>query len=101
MVKNVLSAAPFRRPRQSRLFHPVERPSVAFLALVNDDDVGLFVTTGGFTKDAEELARAQERRKITLINRRRLVDFWIEYNDRIDRDKRRLLPLKPIYFIGD
>ena len=73
----------------------------SFLALVNDDDVGLFVTTGGFTKDAEELARAQERRKITLINRRRLVDLWIEYNDRIDRDKRRLLPLKPIYFIGD
>ncbi len=73
----------------------------SFLALVNDDDVGLFVTTGGFTKDAEELARAQERRKITLINRRRLVDLWIEYNDRIDRDKRRLLPLKPIYFLSD
>src|SRR5262249_39239474 len=40
----------------------------SFLSLLGDDDVGLFVTTAGFTKDAEDLARAQERRKITLID---------------------------------
>ena len=72
----------------------------AFLALVNDDDVGIFVTTGGFTKDSEILARTQERRKVTLIDRQKLVDLWIEYNDRLDKDKRNLLPLKPIYFIA-
>lgn len=72
----------------------------SFLALVNEDDVGLFVTTGGFTKDADELARTQERRKITLVDSERLVNLWIEYNDRIDKDKRSLLPLRPIYFLA-
>lgn len=72
----------------------------AFLALINNDDVGIFVTTGGFTKDTEVLIRSQETRKVTLIDRQRLVDLWIEYNDRLEKDKRSLLPLKPIYFVA-
>jgi len=72
----------------------------SFLALINNDDVGIFVTTGGFTKDAEFLVRSQETRKVTLIDRQRLVDLWIEYNDKLEKDKRTLLPLKPIYFIA-
>ena len=72
----------------------------SFLALVNEDDVGLFVTTGGFTKDAHVLARTQERRKITLIDSQKLVDLWIEYNDRLEKDKRNLMPLRPVYFIA-
>lgn len=32
--------------------------------------------------------------------RQRLVDLWIEYNDKLEKDKRVLLPLKPIYFIA-
>lgn len=72
----------------------------SFLALVNEDDVGIFVTTGEFTKDAGDLARTQERRKITLVDSERLVALWIEYNDKIDKDKRMLLPLRPIYFIA-
>lgn len=72
----------------------------SFLALINEDDVGIFVTTGGFTKDASELARHQERRRITLIDRVRLVDLWIEYQDKVALDKRDALPLKPIYFLA-
>lgn len=72
----------------------------SFLALINEDDVGIFVTTGGFTKDAEELSRSQERRKITLLDSQKLVDLWIEYNDNLQKDKRNLLPLKPIYFLA-
>lgn len=47
----------------------------AFLALINEDDVGIFVTNGGFTRDATALAPQQERRKITLIDQQRLVDL--------------------------
>jgi len=72
----------------------------SFLAMINQDDVGIFVTTGGFTKDAEELARSQESRKITLLDSQKLVELWIEYNEKIDKDKRMLLPLKPIYFLA-
>lgn len=72
----------------------------SFLALVNEDDVGIFVTTGGFTKDAQELARNQERRKITLLDRQDLVGLWIDYSDELEKDDWHLLPLKPIYFLA-
>ena len=72
----------------------------SFLALINEDDVGIFVTTGGFSKDATDLARHQERRRITLIDQQRLVDLWIEYQDKVALDKRDALPLKPIYFLA-
>jgi restriction system protein len=49
----------------------------SFLALVNEDDAGLFVSIGGFTRSAQEAARKQERRKITLIDLNRLVELWI------------------------
>lgn len=72
----------------------------SFIAVVSEDEVGIFVTTGGFTKEAEELARSQERRKITLVDNQKLVELWIEYNDKLEKDKRGLLPLKPIYFLA-
>jgi restriction system protein len=72
----------------------------SFLAMLSGDDVGLYVTTSGFTRDAEAEARTQHTRKITLIDRERLVELWIEYMDRIDEDARRLLPLRPIYFLA-
>ncbi len=71
----------------------------AFCALINDDDVGLFVTTGGFTRDAQEFARNQERRKVTLIDLERLLDLWTTYYQKLDDRARRRLPLTPIYFL--
>ena len=72
----------------------------SFMAVLSDNDVGLFVTTGRFTRDAHDEARLQERRKITLIDRERLVELWIQYMDRLSEDARQLLPLKPIYFLA-
>jgi restriction system protein len=72
----------------------------SFMALLADDDVGLFVCTGGFTKDAAETARTQERRKITLIDLERLFDLWVEHYTRLTDDARRRLPLRPIHFLA-
>jgi restriction system protein len=72
----------------------------SFLANLGDHDVGLYVSTGGFTKDAEEFARGQERRQITLIDLDRLVELWIEHLDKLDELARRRLPLTPIYFLA-
>jgi restriction system protein len=71
----------------------------SFLALIERDDVGLYVSIGGFTKDAEETARKQPTRKITLINVERLVGLWIEAYNKLDQNSRRRLPLSPIYFL--
>lgn len=71
----------------------------SFLAMIDSDDVGLFVSTGGFTKDAEDEARKQTTRKITLIDIERLVDLWIEKYEKLDEKAKRRLPLTPIYFL--
>lgn len=72
----------------------------SFMAVLGDDDVGLFVTTSGFTKDAEEEARTQEKRKVTLVDLERLFDLWIEYYAKLDETARRRLPLQPIWFLA-
>jgi restriction system protein len=78
----------------------VDRDGVsAFLAHVNEDDAGLFVSLGGFTRDAEDFARMQERRKITLIDLDRLVELWVEFYPKLDDLARDRLRLTPIYFL--
>lgn len=72
----------------------------SFMALLSDDDVGLFVTTSSFTRDAKDEARKQEKRKITLIDLERLFDLWIEYYSKLDDAARRRFPLRPIYFLA-
>jgi restriction system protein len=72
----------------------------SFLAVLGEDDVGISVTTGGFTKDAEEEARTQERRKVTLIDLERLFDLWVEYYPKLDEPARRRFPIQPIYFLA-
>ncbi len=72
----------------------------SFMALLGDDEVGIFVTTGGFTKDAQDEARTQQRRKVTLVDLERFFDLWVEYRDRLEDSARRRFPLEPIYFLA-
>jgi restriction system protein len=71
----------------------------SFIANLGDDDVGIYVTLMGFTKDAEDFARSQERRKITLVDRDKLVDLWIQFGTKLDERARQRFPLSPIYFL--
>lgn len=72
----------------------------SFMALLGDNDVGIFVSTGGFTRDAEEEARTQQSRQVTLINLERLFELWVEHIAKLDEEARDLFPLKPIYFLA-
>lgn len=72
----------------------------SFMALLGEEDVGLFVTTAGFTKDAQDEARTQEKRKVTLVDLERLFDLWVEHYDKLDEVARRRLPLQPIHFLA-
>jgi restriction system protein len=71
-----------------------------FMALLGDSDVGLFVCTGGFTKEAEYEARRQEKRRIMLVDLKRLFDLWTDHYDRVPETQRRLLPLRPVYYLA-
>lgn len=72
----------------------------SFLSVLGNDDVGLFVCTGGFTRDAEQAARTQETRKVTLIDLERLFDLWVEHYGKLSDAARQRLPLQPIYFFA-
>jgi restriction system protein len=71
----------------------------AFMSILGTDDVGIFVSSGGFTSDAKEEARTQERRKITLLDLEQFYDLWIQYYDKLTQDARQRLPLKPVYYL--
>jgi restriction system protein len=70
------------------------------MAILGDDDVGIFFSTSGFTGDADEEARKQQTRQVTCVNLQRLYDLWIEHLNKLDSDARDLLPLKAIYFLA-
>ena len=72
----------------------------AFMAVLGEQDVGIFVSAGGFTSDAEREARSQEKRLLTLIDLDRLIELWIEHFAALADSDRRLLPLRPIHFLA-
>lgn len=72
----------------------------AFMAVLGNEDVGLFIATGGFTKDAEQEARSQPTRRITLLDLEKLFDLWVQYYKDIPEEGRRILPLKPVYYLA-
>ncbi len=72
----------------------------AFMALLGEQDVGIFVSTGGFTPDAQMEARTKETRKLTLVNLEQLVDLWIEHYEKVSESDKRLLPLRPVHYLA-
>jgi restriction system protein len=72
----------------------------SFVGTLGSHDVGIYVSAGGFTPDAEREARSQEQRQVTLIDLSRLVELWIEYSPKLADADRQRLPLKPIYFLA-
>jgi restriction system protein len=71
----------------------------SLVALPGEGDVGLFVSTGGFTRDAEDETRRQEKRRIMLVDLKRLFDLRVEHYDRIPEVQRRLLPIRPVHLL--
>jgi len=72
----------------------------SFMAVLGDQDVGIFISTGGFTKEADAEARRQEKRRVTLINLPRLLELWVQHYAALAEVDRQLLPLKPVYFLA-
>jgi restriction system protein len=71
----------------------------AFLSVLKANDVGTFVTLGGFTSDAADEAR-NEARRITLIGPGELFELWVRHYDQIPDEDRRRLPIKTVAFLA-
>jgi restriction system protein len=72
----------------------------SFMAMLGEQDVGIFVSTGGFTSDAESEARTKETRKLTLVDLEKLVELWVQHYDKVAESHKLLLPLKPVYYLA-
>lgn len=67
--------------------------------LKRNTDVGIFVTSGSFSKPARKEAR-ESREHIELIDFERLMELWQQYYAKLNDEQKNLLPLHPIYFLG-
>ncbi len=69
----------------------------SFIAALRPRHKGLYVSTGGFTREARyEADRANNQ--VSLIDSDDLVNLIIHYYDNFDAEARSLLPLRKIYW---
>lgn len=54
---------------------------------------GLFVSTGGFSRDAERLAA----QNLTLLDGRKIVDYFVEHYESMPSEYKAKVPLKRVY----
>ena len=67
--------------------------------LQKEGDVGMFVSTAGFTPDAKAAARSSHIH-VELIDLQRLIVLWQEFYSKLTDEDKSLLPLTPIYFLA-
>lgn len=67
--------------------------------LNKDGDIGLFVTSGTFTSEAERSAR-ESHRHIKLLDINNFIDLWQKFYSKLTDDDKNMLPLHSIYFLG-
>jgi len=67
--------------------------------LKRTSDVGIFVTSGDFSKPAEKEAR-NSREHIELIGFNRFVSLWTDYYIKLNDEQKNMMPLHAIYFLG-
>ena len=65
--------------------------------LQKDGDVGMFVSSGGFTPDAKTTARTSHVH-VELVDLDRFNALWQEFYPKLADEDKALLPLMPIYF---
>lgn len=65
--------------------------------LQKDGDVGIFISSGGFTSDSKITARSSHVH-IELIDLSRFIELWQEFYHKLSDEDKALLPLIPIYF---
>jgi restriction system protein len=67
--------------------------------LNKDGDIGLFVTSGNFTSEAERSAR-ESHRHIKLLDINNFIELWQEFYTKLTDEDKNLLPLHSVYFLG-
>ena len=67
--------------------------------LQKDGDVGIFISTGGFTPDAKVVARSSHVH-VELIDLSRFLSLWEEFYHKLPDEDKSKLPLRSIHFLA-
>ena len=67
--------------------------------LRKEGDIGLLVSSGGFTSEAEREVRGSHRH-IESMDLDRLIALWIEHYNQLRESGRQLLPLATVHFLA-
>ena len=70
----------------------------SFRDTLKEGDTGLYISTGGFTKESSKEARHGQRH-LVLIDAKRFFELWISHYEKIPEKRRRLLPIKLVAFL--
>lgn len=70
-----------------------------FLSVLNENDYGLYISTGGFTSEVLQEIEDDAFNKTTLLDLEGFFDLWLKYYDSLSQDARTRFPLKAIYFL--
>jgi len=71
----------------------------AFLSVMNTNDYGVLISSGGFTNDVLDEIRSDALQKTTLLDLENFFDLWIRYYDELTQEAKNHFPLKKIYFL--
>lgn len=72
----------------------------SFSSILGPNDYGLFISTGGFTRDIANQAQSDAFQRITLLDLENFFDLWIRYYEKLSQEARNRFPLKAIYYLS-
>jgi hypothetical protein len=72
----------------------------SFSRHLEPNDIGMYISFGGFSDRAQEHVIEVNRPHIRLFDLDRFLDLWVENMGKIDQVGYSKLPLRPIYFLG-
>jgi restriction system protein len=74
----------------------------SFLGALGDNDFGLLLSTGGFTREAREELGKTEYQRVNGMDLVKFYDLWIKHYDKLSREAHDLFPIKKkvIHFLS-
>lgn len=67
-----------------------------FLGTLNDNEKGLYVSTGGFTKHAKREVQAKGQ-VVTLLDRNDFIELLLDHYPSLEQEYKAMVPLKRVY----
>jgi restriction system protein len=71
-----------------------------FMEELTPHDLGVFVSSGGFTEQVLEAERSQEFRRIRLVSLEDFFEFWVMNYENLSQEAIERFPLRAIWFLA-